>query len=106
MRRVFISYSYDSDAHKSRVQALADRLRADLVTVILDRDSLPGGPSEGWPRWFERQVLEADNILVVCTATYRERYEEDTPSGLGLGTAWEGQTIRRLVYNQWATTRR
>jgi TIR domain len=43
VRRVFISYSHDSEKHKERVHALGDRLRNDGVTVILDRDMLPGG---------------------------------------------------------------
>ena len=43
MQRVFISYSHDSEDHKDRVHALADRLRADGVTVIIDRDKMPGG---------------------------------------------------------------
>ena len=58
--RVFISYSHDSDAHRARVKKLAERLRNDRVSVILDSDCLPGGPSEGWPAWSEAQVRDAE----------------------------------------------
>jgi hypothetical protein len=100
MSRVFISYSHDSDEHKARVHALADRLRSNGVTVLLDRDMLPGGPGEGWPQWSERQVKEADQVLVVCTAIYSERYEGNQPPGGGLGAACEASAIRQLIYNQ------
>ena len=50
MQRVFISYSHDSEDHKDRVHALADRLRADGV---------------------------ADLVLVAATQTYCQRYELD-----------------------------
>ena len=36
-KRVFISYSHDSDAHKERVLELADRLRTDGLHVELDQ---------------------------------------------------------------------
>jgi TIR domain len=83
VRRVFISYSHDSDEHKARVHALANRLRRDGVTVVLDRDMLPGGPSEGWPEWSERQVKEVELVLVACTETYRQRYEGNQAPGSG-----------------------
>ena len=51
MARVFISYSHDSDAHKTDIHDLAKRLGADNLTVIIDQDQLPAGPAEGWPDW-------------------------------------------------------
>lgn len=100
MRRVFISYSHDSDNHTERVQTLVDRLRVDGVNVIIDRDMLPGGPPEGWDLWSERQVKEADAVLLVCTRTYCERYEGNQPPGTGLGAAAEAATIRQFIYDQ------
>jgi hypothetical protein len=34
--RVFISYSHDSEAHRERVLALSERLRADGIDADLD----------------------------------------------------------------------
>ena len=88
MPRVFISYSHDSDKHKVRIAALAQRLRLDGITIVLDTD-MPGGPDEGWPRWSVRQVEEADLVLVACTDVYSQRYEANQLPGEGLGVASE-----------------
>lgn len=98
--RVFISYSHDSDAHRSRVQKLAKRLRDDRVSVILDSDCGPGGPSEGWPAWSEAQVRDAERVLVVCTEIYCRRYEAKDVSGSGLGSVCEARAIRQLLYEE------
>ncbi|HSS20049.1 MAG TPA: TIR and AAA domain-containing protein [Pyrinomonadaceae bacterium] len=100
MKRVFISYSHDSVTHSERVRALVTRLRGDDVTVIIDHDKLPGGPAEGWPAWSERQVVDADQVLVVCTALYSSRYEGNQPPGTGLGASSEAAAIRQAIYDQ------
>ena len=102
MPRVFISYSHDSEGHKARVASLAQRLRANDLTVVLDSDMLPGGPREGWPQWSERQVTEADFVLVACTPTYSQRCEGDQPQGEGLGAICEARAIRQFLYDQAA----
>src|SRR6266705_5795811 len=68
---VFISYSHDSQEHADRVLELSDRLRADGIDCILDQyiDS----PPEGFPRWMDRQIQEADIVLMICTPTYYRR---------------------------------
>lgn len=101
MKRVFISYSHDSDAHCRRVRALAEKLRGEPgVAVVIDCDMLPGGPAEGWPQWSERQVIEADLVLVACTAPYGQRYEGNQPFGEGLGAVCEAGAIRQLLYDR------
>jgi hypothetical protein len=71
MVRVFLSYSHDDDVHKGRVHALADRLRSDPdLKIVLDRDTGPGGPDEGWPAWSERQVRDSDRVLIACSRQY------------------------------------
>ena len=82
--RVFISYSHDSPEHADRVLALADRLRQDGIDSILDQYIL-GSPDEGWPRWMDRQIRDADFVLMICTPTYYRRVmgEETTR-----GRAW------------------
>jgi aryl carrier-like protein len=73
---VLISYSQDSSEHGARVLELGGRLRADGVDVRLDRYvSTP--PFEGWSAWTQRQAVEADFVIVVCTAEYRRRFESD-----------------------------
>jgi hypothetical protein len=101
MVKVFLSYSHDDDTHKARVHALADRLQAvPDVRVVLDRDAGPGGPDEGWPAWSERQVREADRVLIACTAVYTRRYEgNDDASDRGKGTVVEARAIQQYLYD-------
>ena len=66
--KVFISYSHDTVAHQERVLDLADRLRADGIDAEIDQYN--DSPSEGWPRWCERQIEAADFVLMVCTEAY------------------------------------
>ena len=70
--RVFISYSHASPEHADRVLALADRLRRDGLDSILDQYIL-GSPAEGWPPWMDRQIRDADFVLMICTPTYHRR---------------------------------
>jgi hypothetical protein len=61
--RVFISYSRDSVRHKQRVLDLAKRLVADGIDTYLDRPTLQGHS-------VERNFVEADYVLMVCTERY------------------------------------
>lgn len=87
--RVFISYSHDSAEHRERVRVLADRLRADGVDAWLDQ--YEPAPDEGWGRWVQTQVQEADFFLRVCSAGYRKIFKKAGWLDLSLTRA-----IRRL----------
>ena len=97
--RVFLSYSHDSDEHADRVLALADALCDRGIEVILDRYVHPV-PAEGWPRWMERNLDEAQFVLMVCTETYRRRAMGLEEAGKGLGVDWEGNLINNLIYHR------
>ncbi len=99
MGQVFISYSHDDNPHQERVHSLAERLRADGINVIIDRDRLPGGPPEGWPMWSEAQVRNTERVLVVCSAAYRRRYDGKEAPGTGLGSVWEARAIHQALYD-------
>ena len=71
--RVFISYSHESGTHEQRVSALVDRLRSEGIEIWIDQYSQH--PPEGWSRWSERQIIESDFVIFVCTSTYRRRFE-------------------------------
>lgn len=100
MPRVFLSYSHDDDAHTDRVHALADRLSGEQgLDVVIDRDAGPGGPNEGWPAWSERQVREAERILIACSEEYALRYEgNEGDSDRGRGTVIEARAIQQFLY--------
>jgi hypothetical protein len=92
---VFISYSHDSDEHSARVLALADRLIGDGIACRLDR--YEPSPPEGWPVWMDRQVDEADFVLVVCTERYSQKAKASKPVS-GLGVKFESILILNDLY--------
>lgn len=93
----FVSYSHDSDVHSKRVLELAQRLRADYIDCWIDQ--FEQGPAEGFPRWMVGQIDRADVVLVICTQTYRRRFDGKEKPGVGLGTTFEGGLIYREIYD-------
>ena len=85
--KVFISYSHDSDEHKDRVLALADRLLDDGLEVILDEFVSP--PPANWPRWMEDEMESSDSIVVVCSKNYLDKVRRRVKPGEGKGVKWE-----------------
>jgi hypothetical protein len=94
--KVFISYSHDSDGHMDRVLGLSDQLRADGIDCSIDQYET--SPPGGWARWTRNQITEADYVIVVCTETYRRRYEVAGEEGAGAGAKWEGGIITQQLY--------
>jgi hypothetical protein len=101
---VFISYSHDSPEHEAKVLALANRLRADGIDAVLDQ--FENFPSEGWELWGQRQIQAAAFVLMVCTPTYRRRFDGEEEPGKGLGAISETRYIRQLLYNAGGTNER
>lgn len=95
--RVFISYSQDSPEHEDRALAFSNRLRADGIDCNLDQYEI--SPPEGWPRWMDRQIQEADFVLLICTPTYFRRVTGQEQPGIGNGVAWESTLIYQYIYN-------
>jgi len=96
--KVFITYSHDSEEHKTAVLKLAQQLRDDGLDCQIDQFHL-GGPTEGWPRWMQRSVEEADFVLVVCTETYKRRFDGKEQPGKGKGADWEGILVLQQLYD-------
>jgi len=93
--KVFISYSHDSEEHVTRVLRLSDALCNWGIDCHIDQYEL--APAN-WLSWMERQIREADFVLVVCTEVYCRRFErrETRPSGAG----WEGGVITTELYER------
>jgi tetratricopeptide (TPR) repeat protein len=94
---VFISYSHDSPEHEANVLALANRLREDGIDAVLDQ--YQSFPAVGWDLWGQRQIQAARFVLVVCTATYRRRFDGEEEPGKGLGATSEAGIIRQILYD-------
>lgn len=90
MTSAFISYSWDSEAHKAWVNSLASRLRGDGVDVTLDQWHLV--PGDQLPEFMERSVRESGYVLILCTPRYKERSDQRTG-----GVGYEGDIITGSV---------
>ena len=91
-----MSYSHDSEEHRARVLELAERLRGDGIHAWLDRYEM--APPEGWPRWMQRQVEGAHLVLVICTETYKRRFDGEEQPGVGRGATWEGLLATQQLF--------
>jgi hypothetical protein len=95
--RVFISYSWDDQAHKDRVLALAQKLRAHGVDAWID--GFNPFPAVGWLRWMEAEIARAKWVLCVATKTYAERFRGGGSGASGLAAAWEGSIVSDQIYD-------
>jgi len=84
--RAFISYSWDSEEHKSWVRNLAERLVINGVDARLDQWHV--APGQSLTQFMEKEVHECDFILIVCTEIYCKK--STSRSG---GVGYEQQII-------------
>jgi hypothetical protein len=103
-RRVFISYSHDSDAHRNRILQFANRLRREGVDAVIDQ--YEDVPHEGWTIWSEKQIRDADFVILCCTKIYLGRVMRESPPGTGLGVCWEANIIYQHLYEEGSQNQR
>lgn len=97
--RIFISYSHDSDVHRALVFEFAKCLRSDGLDCQIDQ-YVNGSPAEGWQRWMENNIEQAQFVLIVCTPLYLRRYRgQDTDGGRGVN--FEGVVISQTLYDAY-----
>lgn len=93
---VFISYSWDNEAHKEWVLNLANRLCSDGIDVILDRYYLK--PGKNLPHFVEDSISRAARIIIVFTPNYK--LKADKRSG---GVGYEYSIMNAELYNKQTT---
>ena len=92
--KVFISYSWTSEAYKERVLKLAERLVNDGVDVIFDRWNLR--PGQDMYAFMEQSIRDAEKVLILCEEGYAKKADNRTG---GVGT--ETQIITPDVYGEY-----
>jgi tetratricopeptide (TPR) repeat protein len=97
MKKIFISYSHDSEEHAERVLGLSNKLRNDGLDCVLDQYVV--NPDDGWPKWMDRQLQEAEQVIVVCTQTCYNRVMGKEPKGKGKGVKWESTLAYQYIYD-------
>ena len=68
---VFISYSWDSAAHKKWVGQLAARLINNGVRVWIDQ--LQVQPGDSLTQFMEEKIRSSGHVIVICTPSYAKR---------------------------------
>jgi hypothetical protein len=90
---VFISYSWDDEAHKHWVRQLATQLRTDGVDVHLDHwHAVPG---DQLPEFMEREIRDNDYVLIICTPKYKDRSDKRIA-----GVGYEGDIMTGEVFTK------
>ena len=91
----FVSYSWDSEAHKEWVRVLAVRLQSAGAHTHLDQwDVRPGADLT---KYMETSVRESDFVLLICTATFANKAN----SGLG-GVGYEKSIVTGEIFTRVA----
>jgi len=94
--KVFISYAHDTEQFADKVLNFANKLRENLIDANIDQ--YEECPSQGWPRWMENEIDNAEFVLVICTSMYYDRIKL-SESGEGKGVNWELSIIYQHLYN-------
>lgn len=91
--RVFVSYSWDTDAHKNWVLEFVRRLRQHGIDAFIDQTDLQLGARA--PQFMEGAVRDSDRVVVICTDTFKNRF--DNRKG---GAGYEGHIITGEIISE------
>jgi hypothetical protein len=95
----FISYSWDSEDHKSWVRQLAEKLRSQGVRVILDQWGLSAGGDR--THFMESNIVASDFVLVICTPQYATKSNK-RDGGVGYeAMIITGQLAQRVLQDKF-----
>ncbi|WP_181771587.1 SEFIR domain-containing protein [Amycolatopsis pittospori] len=94
--RVFVSYSHDSEEHKTLVRRFADFL-ATKVGLEVHLDQWADGARIDWSRWALRQLKAADYTIAIASPWYRRRTDGLESPHIGRGSQFEGAILRDLL---------
>lgn len=89
-KKIFVSYSWDSDDHKLWVRALAERLAGNGVHVHLDQWDVQYG--ESLTQFMEEKLVDSDFVLIICTNRYASKSVERQG-----GVGYEAQIISARI---------
>ena len=95
---VFVSYSYDDQAHVDWVRQLATDLRQKGVDATLDQWDL--SPGQDLAHFMERGLADADRAVIVCT----ENYTKKANAGTG-GVGYEKMIVTKELISNIASTK-
>lgn len=93
--KVFISYSHQNPEYEKHVLEFSNKLRSEGIDAIVDL--YEESPAEGWPRWMENQIRDADFVLIInCKSYYDKCYANNIQ---GKGVSWEVNIAYQHIYD-------
>jgi FtsK/SpoIIIE family/SEFIR domain len=95
--RVFVSYVHENAQHRDNVLCFTQLLRQLGVDARLDQ--FVEHTTIDWPKWMHDEISNADIVLCVASASYKERTEGGIEPGDGRGARWEGAILRQWIYS-------
>lgn len=90
-KKVFISYSWDSEEHKAWVRELVARMEEEMIDTVLDENDVVLG--DMLTHFMEQAIINSDYVLMICTPAYKAK--ADARSG---GVGYEGNIITADIY--------
>ncbi|AVH25781.1 hypothetical protein AL468_00280 [Vibrio diabolicus] len=84
--KVFVSYSWDSEDHKTWVRELSERLIKNGIDVRLDQWHV--APGQSLTQFMEQEATSSDHVIIICTTNYNQK----STSRMG-GVGYEQQII-------------
>ena len=96
-KRVFISYSHDSETHKDWVRELAEYLTENGIKVFLDQWDV--GLGDDLAAFMEHGIRKTDRVLAICTDKYVEKANSGS-GGVGYEKTIATAEILRSVENR------
>lgn len=93
--KVFISYSHQDAKYEKKVLDFSNRLRSEGIDANVDL--YEESPAEGWPRWMENQINNADFVLIVSSKSYYQKCYSDIKKGKGI--SWEVNIVYQHIYD-------
>jgi len=74
IKRVFISYSYDSPEHREWVMMFATTIAKRGGDVVFDQWDLE--PGQDLPSFMKQHTIYCDYVLAICTSNYVEKADK------------------------------
>lgn len=93
---VFISYSWENEAHNEKVERFVKKLREKNIYVLYDRDMPLGERITD----FMEMINKSEYVLFLCTPKYKEKADK----GLG-GVKYEKNIITAELYEKGNETK-
>jgi hypothetical protein len=97
----FVSYAWDSPAHKEAVCDLCQLLMQSDVDVRIDQ--FAGARRRDWAGWAVGQIETADYVLVIASPTYKREADGDASPTGRWGVKFEAAVLREKLYTDVPT---